>query len=71
MDELLVMEGSRHFTLAVSAEGHQGKECKDCAVSLCQFRTSLDAVLHFLRHDFANFFHYNDMIDVHPPGVHI
>ncbi|CAE7561770.1 Pol [Symbiodinium natans] len=31
--------------------------------------TSLDAVLHFLRHDFANFFHYNDMIDVHPPGL--
>lgn len=31
-------------------------------------RTSLDAVLFFLRHDFANFFHYNDMVDVHPPG---
>ncbi|CAK9051768.1 LINE-1 retrotransposable element ORF2 protein [Durusdinium trenchii] len=31
--------------------------------------TSLDAVLFFLRHDFANFFHYNDMVDVHPPGL--
>eukprot|EP00439_Symbiodinium_sp_Y106_P023866 s2052_g2.t3 len=31
--------------------------------------TSLDAVIHFLRHDFANFFHYNDMINVHPPGL--
>ncbi|CAJ1388577.1 unnamed protein product [Effrenium voratum] len=31
--------------------------------------TSLDAVLFFLRHNFDNFFHYNDMIDVHPPGL--
>ena len=40
-----------------------------CGVCCCDLpRTSLDAVIHFLRHDFANFFHYNDMIDVHPPG---